>query len=418
MTQATDTHRAAVQAPSEMAGCPIMGNYGPPSIRFDRGAGTELWDGDGKRYLDFLTGLAVNSLGHAHPAVVAAITEQAGTLDHVSNLFSTKPMADLAVGIDGLLGGGGQVFFANSGTEVNEAGIKLARRWGGGEHGRHVVLSAFGSFHGRTMAALAATGQPQKHEPFAPMLPGFRYAEWGDVSDLERQIDEHTAAILLEPIQGEGGVNVPPDGYLAEVRELCNTHGVLLMLDEVQAGLGRTGQWFGFEHDLGDPRTDPALRPDVVMLAKALGNGMPIGALWARTEIAQAFKPGDHGSTFGGNPIACAAALAVLDVMHTIDAPRLALEKGAMLSGGLGSIDGIASVRGRGLLVAAEIDPDLLGDRTAKDVYTACLDRGLVTNAVSPTALRMAPPLTVSEDEIDEALAIIAEAVATLGGGS
>ncbi|HVM54707.1 MAG TPA: aminotransferase class III-fold pyridoxal phosphate-dependent enzyme, partial [Acidimicrobiales bacterium] len=245
----------------------LMGVFGEPPVTFVRGRGTELWDDDGNRYLDFLGGLAVTSLGHAHPVVATAIAEQARTLVHVSNLFGTTVGAEVARTIDGLLGGGGQLFFTNSGAEANECALKLARKFGG--RGRHVVVSALGSFHGRTLATLAATGQPAKHEPFQPLPEGFRHVTWNDLDELERAIDPSVAAILLEPLQGEGGVNPATPAFLQGARALCDERGMLLMIDEVQTGFGRTGEWFGFEH--------AGIRPDVVTMAKAMGNGMPIG---------------------------------------------------------------------------------------------------------------------------------------------
>jgi len=383
--------------------CPFMPTYAPPQVLFVRGRGTELWDDGARRYLDFLCGLAVTSLGHAHPEVTAAICDQAGTLVHVSNLFATRPAAGVAGTLDRLLGGGGQVFFTNSGAEANECAIKLARRWGGGEHGRWQVVSTYGSFHGRTLAALAATGQPTKHEPFQPLPPGFRHVAWGDLDAAAAAVDGTVAAILVESVQGEGGVVPAPPGYLAGLRELCDDLGVLLILDEVQTGLGRTGRWFGFQHDLG-----PGARPDVVTMAKALGNGMPIGACWARAEIASSFRPGDHGTTYGGQPMAAAAASAVLAVMERDGLPERADTAGRRLRERLEAIPAVVAVRGRGLLLAAELEPG----RDAGAVQADLLAHGLVTNAVTPTAIRLAPPLTVSDDELEEAVAIITRVLA------
>ncbi len=391
-------HADAMHAPADLAACPLMPTYRAPSVQFVRGAGTELFDADGRRHLDFLSGLAVTSLGHAHPEVAAAIAEQAATLLHVSNLFGTEPGWQVAATLDRLLGGGGQVFFCNSGAEANECAIKLARKWGG--RGRHVVVSAFGSFHGRTLATLHATGQPQKHEAFQPLPEGFRHHVWNDADDLARVLDPSVAAVLLEPVQGEGGVNPATVEYFQAARRLCDERGILLMVDEVQTGLGRTGAWFGFQH-LG-------IVPDVVTMAKALGNGMPIGACWARREVAAAFEPGDHATTYGGQPLAAAAARAVLAVMERIDAPALARSRGAALTAALEALPGVSAVRGLGLLIAAELAPGT----DAAAVAARLLDVGLVVNAVTPTALRLAPPLTVSEAEIAEAVALIAAALA------
>ncbi|MCE2710552.1 MAG: aminotransferase class III-fold pyridoxal phosphate-dependent enzyme, partial [Ilumatobacteraceae bacterium] len=300
--------------------CPFMPVFGAPQVMFVRGEGTQLWDVSGKRYLDFLSGISVTSLGHSHPEVADAIAEQAHTLLHVSNFFANPVAARAAVMVDELLGGGGQVFFCNSGAEANEAGIKLARKFGG--RGRHKVVSMLGSFHGRTLAALAATGQPAKHEPFQPMPEGFVHVPFGDIAALDAAVDGTVAAVLVECVQGEGGVIAASDQWLQQVRALCTERGALMMIDEVQTGFARTGDWFAFQH--------AGIRPDVVMLAKAMGNGMPVGALWAPREIAKVFVPGDHGSTYSGTALATAAVCAVIDIMRRIDAPRLAREKGEL----------------------------------------------------------------------------------------
>jgi acetylornithine/N-succinyldiaminopimelate aminotransferase len=378
--------------------CPFMPVFGAPAISIERGSGTEVWDTDGKRYLDFLSGIAVTSLGHANPAVAAAISAQASELLHVSNYFANPQAIAAAVAVDELLadamGSHGRVFFANSGAESIECAIKLARKHGG--RGRHTVVSAFGSFHGRTLAALAATGQPTKHEPFQPMPEGFRHVAWGDVDAITAAVDGTVAAVLIEPILGEGGVHPAPPGYLAAIRRLCDETGALMIVDEIQTGLARTGRWFGFEHD--------GVAPDVVTLAKALGNGMPIGACWARDEVAAVFEPGDHGSTYSATAIATSAVNAVIAEMRRIDAPDLAAKRGERLATGLQTVPGIASVRGRGLLLGAELD-----GRPSADVAGQLLDHGLVVNAVTPTALRFAPPITVADAEIDEALSTLAE---------
>lgn len=381
-----------------------MQTYARLPVAFVRGDGTRLWDGDGREYLDFLTGLAVTSIGHAHPAVADALSDQARTLLHVSNLYLNDLQPRLAERIDLLLtsatGTAGRVFFTNSGAEANEAAIKLARRYGQmhGGPGRFHILSALGSFHGRTLTTLAATGQPQKQEPFQPLPEGFRQVAFADVDALRAAMDERVCAVMLEPIQGEGGVVPSPPGYLEAVRALCDEREALLLVDEVQTGLGRTGRWFGFEHG-GD------VRPDVVTLAKALGNGVPIGACWARGEVAASFRAGDHGSTFGGQPLAARAALAVLDVMESEDAPRLAVEAGERLAKALTALAPVVTVRGAGLLLAAELAPGI----SAPEVARACLERGLVVNAVTPTSLRFAPPLLVSAGEIDAAVAILSD---------
>jgi predicted acetylornithine/succinylornithine family transaminase len=377
-----------------------MPTYGAPTVMFVRGAGTELWDADGRRYLDFLSGLAVTSLGHSHPAVADALAEQARTLLHVSNLYATPNAAEVALTLDELIGGRtGQVFFCNSGAEANECAIKLARKWGG--RGRHVVVSAYGSFHGRTLATLHATGQPAKHEPFQPLPEGFRHVAWNDLDALAASIDPSVSAVLLEPVQGEGGVNPATTEYFQGVRRLCDERNLLFMVDEVQTGLGRTGVWFAHHHF--------GVEPDVVTIAKALGNGVPIGACWARRDVAAAFEPGDHATTFGGTPIATAAARAVLAELQRIDAPATARRAGDRLMEALRGAPGVGDVRGLGLLVAAELEPG----RDAKAVASACLEAGLVVNAVTPTALRLAPPLTVSDAEIDEAVALLGKVLAS-----
>ena len=386
------------------ADAPIMTTYGPTPVTFVRGRGTRLWDDEGREYLDFLSGIAVTSLGHCHPAVVAAITEAAGTLEHVSNLFGTEPQREVAATLDRLLGGGGRVFFCNSGAEANECAIKVARRWGG--RGRYGVISAYGSFHGRTLATLHATGQPTKHEAFQPLPEGFRHVAYRDLDALGAAIDPTVVAVLLESVQGEGGVNPAGADYFRGVRELCDDRGLLLIVDEIQTGLGRTGRWWGFEHY--------GIRPDIVTMAKALGNGMPIGACWATDEVASAFRPGDHGTTFGGQPLAASAARATLAVMEAEDLPAAAAASGERLRAALAAVPGIRAVRGTGLLLAAELDSGL----AAAEVNTAALRAGLVVNAVTATALRLAPPLNVSVAEIDEAVAILAGAIATVQAGN
>jgi len=376
-------------------------------VMFVRGKGTELWDDADRRYLDFLGGLAVISLEHANPEIAAAISEQASTLMHVSNLFANPVAAETAVAINQLLtdvtGHDGKVFFSNSGAEANECAIKLARRYGQANGGpeRFHVLSAWGSFHGRTLTTLAATGQPQKQETFQPLPVGFRQVVFADLDALAAAMDERVCAVMLEPIQGEGGVQPSPPGYLEGVRALCNEREALLIVDEVQTGLARTGKWFGYQHAVG-------VQPDVVTMAKALGNGVPIGACWARDDVASAFKAGDHATTYGGQPLAARAACAVLDVMAEVDAPARAARAGDVLTKALLDVPGVADVRGVGLLIAAELDDGI----EAGPISLACLDAGLVVNAVTPTALRFAPSLLVTDDEIADAVAILTNVLA------
>ena len=385
----------------------LMQTYPEPPVTFVRGDGTLLWDDKGDRYLDFLSGLAVTSLGHSHPAVADALDAQARTLLHVSNLFGNVVTPEVAATIDRLIGGGdvragGQVFFCNSGAEANECAFKLARKWAG--PGRHVVLSAWDSFHGRTLATLHATGQAAKHAAFAPLPEGFEHVAYDDLDALEAACDEaRVAAVIVEAIQGEAGVIVPSSDYLRGVRRLCTERGVLLIVDEVQTGFARTGRWFGFQHT--------GVEPDVVTMAKALANGVPIGACWARAEVAAAFGPGDHASTFGGQPLATAAARATLAVMEAEGAPRCATRAGSRLRSGLEAIDGVRGVRGEGLLLGIELESG-----RAPEVFAAALRRGLVVNAPRADTIRMAPPLLVSDSEIDEALAVFAEAMGDVIG--
>jgi len=383
----------------------LMRTYAEPPVTFVRGQGTLLFDADGRQYLDFITGLAVVSLGHAHPAVADAVAEQARTLSHVSNLYGNTLAPEVARTIDRLINGGsgqagGQVFFANSGAEANECALKLARRWAGSD--RHVVVSADNSFHGRTLATLTATGQPEKQAPFHPLPEGFVHVPYDDVAALDEALDAETVAgVLLEPLQGEGGVMVPSSDYLGAVRSLCTERNALLMLDEVQTGLGRTGHWFAFQAQ--------GLEPDVVTMAKALGNGMPVGACWARAEVAAAFGPGDHGSTFGGQPLALAAARATLAVMEAEDVCGRARVAGARLVQGLRRLPGVEAVRGAGLLLAARLEAPV-----AKEAASRALEHGLLVNAVLPDAIRVAPPLLVTGAEIDAALAILDAALAAV----
>jgi len=379
-----------------------MPTYRPAPVRFVSGAGCRLTDDRGRVFLDFLSGIAVTSLGHSHPAVRDAIAAQAGTLLHVSNLFETGLNEEVATLLDELIGdgspAGGQVFFCNSGAEANECAIKLSRRFGG--RGRHQVVSAYGSFHGRTLATLHATGQPAKHEPFAPLPEGFRHVAFGDLEALRSAADPGVVGgILLEAIEGEGGVIPAPKGYLTAARELCDELGILLILDEIQTGLGRTGRWFAFQEE--------GILPDIVTMAKALGNGMPVGACWARAEVAAAFAPGDHGTTFGGQPLAMSAARATLQTMQALDVPALARERGAQLEAAFNGAPGVAGVRGAGLLLGVVLTEGL----DAGAIVADCLEHGLVVNAPAPGVVRLAPPLVVSAAECDEAAALLGAAI-------
>ena len=372
-------------------------------VVFMHGDGMNVWDAEGKEYLDFLAGIAVNGLGHCHPDLVKAIREQADTLMHVCNLYYVPQQPELAkrlVKLSGL----GKAFFCNSGAEANEAAIKLARKFAyeNQSQERFEIITAQGSFHGRTMGAVTATGQPKYHKGFAPLVPGFKYVPFNDIGALEMSIDADTCAIMLEPIQGESGINVPSPEYLKGVRRLCDDYGLLLILDEVQTGLGRTGKWFGHEHF--------GIKPDIMTLAKTLGGGFPIGACLATNEVATAFHPGDHASTFGGNPLACAAALATLDVIEKEKLVENAEKSGAYLLNALEEMkerrDDIVEVRGKGLMAAIELATDY-----APAIAASCLWRGLIVNAVGQNVIRFLPPLIVQKEHIDTAIGIVNEAL-------
>jgi acetylornithine/N-succinyldiaminopimelate aminotransferase len=384
--------------------------YLRPQIEFVRGEGVRLWDVHGREYLDFLGGIAVVAAGHAHPKVVAAVAGQLATLGHTSNLYFTGPQVDLAERLVGRFGGRAKVFLSNSGAEANEAAIKVARRWARAKRGDRAVgiVATEGGFHGRTLGTLAATGKPSIREPFEPLPPGFSHVPFGDAGALAAAIGPETAAVLLEPIQGEAGIRVPPAGYLAAAREITTAAGVLLIVDEIQSGMGRTGRFFAHEH--------AGIRPDVVTMAKALGSGYPIGATIAVDEVASAIRPGDHGSTFGGNPVACAAALATLDVIEPLldgHVDRMATRLRGGLEGLCERIGTGATLRGSGLWYALD-----LGERTpagAREAALAALGRGLVVNPVTETALRLAPPLVIEEADIDEGLLRLTGALQEVG---
>jgi predicted acetylornithine/succinylornithine family transaminase len=358
-----------------------------------RGQGCRVWDADGKEYLDFFASTVVASLGHAHPKLLRAITEQAGKILHVSNLHHSEPQAILAE----LLcrhSFGDRVFLCNSGAEANEAAIKLARRYGsdcGG--GRYEVLTATGSFHGRTIATIAATGQEKVRRGFQPLPEGFRYFPFDDIEALRAAISVRTVAVMLEPIQGESGIVTPAPQYLRQVRELCDEHGLLLILDEVQTGMGRTGTLFAYERS--------GIVPDIMTLAKGLGSGVPIGAMLASQQIAGSFDAGSHGSTFGGNALTCAVGIAVFDALLHDGVLENCRRQGEYLAERLRRMDGVKGVRGAGLLVGAEID------RPAAPINEQCRQAGLLINCTGERILRISPPLIVERPEIDEALAIL-----------
>jgi len=371
--------------------------YARLPVQFVRGEGARLWDDEGNEYLDFQTGLAVNSVGHCHPEVVAAIRDQAQRLIHVGNLFYTEPMARLAERL-AALSLGGKVHFANSGTEAVEAALKVCRKARPGG----TVVSVHRAFHGRTYGSLSATPQESKQAPFAPLVPGF-VAVPPTAEAIGAAVDGGTAAVVLEPVQGEGGVHVLGDDVLRAARAACDEHGAALVFDEVQCGLGRTGTLWAYEHS--------GVVPDALTVAKALGGGLPIGALVCGPRLADVFEAGDHGSTFAGGPVQCAAALAVLDIVSDpalLDSVRTAGER---LAAVLGDLPGVVAVRGRGLMLAAELDP--AGSLSAPEIVRrALVEQRLVINATGPTTLRLLPPLTIAEDDCDEALARLARVLA------
>ena len=374
----------------------MMPNYGTPPVALARGQGCRVWDVDGREYLDLIAGIAVSSLGHAHPALVEAVRRQVGTLAHTSNLFMHEPGVRLAERLLGLLGGDGRVFLCNDGATANEAAYKLARRHGrvlDPAGGRLEVVAAEGAFHGRSLGALSITGTPAKREPFEPLPGPVRFVPYGDSAALRAAVTERTAAVFLEPTLGEGGVLPPPPGYLLAAQDACDATGALLVLDEVQAGIGRTGEWFGHQHE--------GIRPDIVTLAKGLGGGLPIGACVGLGRAGRLFGKGDHGTTFGGNPVACAAALAVLDTIDGDGLLRQVTEVGARLATGLAAIDHplLAGVRDAGLWLAL-----VLSRPVSTEVEAAARDAGFLVNAVQPDAVRLAPPLILTAAEADLAV--------------
>ncbi|MCM0622172.1 acetylornithine transaminase [Nocardioides bruguierae] len=370
----------------------LMNTFGPPKLALVRGEGSTVWDADGKAYLDLLGGIAVNSLGHAHPAMMKAVTEQLGTLGHISNFFTSGPQVELAETLLALLGGDagpaqGKVFLANSGTEANEGAFKLTRRTG-----RTHVVVAEGGFHGRTMGALALTSKAAYREPFEPLPGDVTFVPYGDAEALAAAVTDETAAICLEPIQGEAGVVVAPDGYLAAARSIADEHGTLLWFDEVQCGVGRTGLWF--EHQRS------GVVPDVVTLAKGLGGGYPIGAVVGLGRAADLLQPGNHGTTFGGNPVACAAALAVLTTIESDGLLEHVTGLGEHLRAGLAAEPRVTEVRGHGLLIGLD-----LAEPVAAAVVDAAQAAGYIVNMPTPTRIRLAPPLVLTRAEADAFLA-------------
>ena len=376
---------------AEREAAAVLQTYARAPVTFVRGDGCRLYDENGKEYLDCLAGIAVVAVGHANPAVAAAAARQMTKLVHVSNLYYTVPQVELAERLTAL-SGMDRVFFANCGATANEAAVKLARRWGQKRRGPdcHRVVSLLDSFHGRTLAALAATGQPHKQEAFAPLPPGFEQVPPGDIDAAAEAVGPETAAVMAETTQGEGGVAPLEAGYLQELRSLCDQHDVLLIFDDVQAGLGRTGSWFSWQQ-LG-------VEPDIATLAKGLANGLPIGACLSK-ERAAAFDYGDHATTFGGGPVITSAALAVLDEIESRGLLANCLERGAQFKARLEAVEGVAGVRGRGLLIGA-----VLESARSDEVTKAAMGNGLLVNNVTPDTVRFAPPLVITADEVDEAV--------------
>ena len=363
----------------------MQNNYGIPPITLVKGRGIEVWDDNGNRYLDFLGGIATNVLGHAHPVIVKAVSNQIGKLGHVSNLYSHKPALELAEKLQDLANDpSARIFFCNSGAEANEAAIKISRLTG-----RNEIIAATGGFHGRTAGALAITGQDSKRAPFEPLLPGVKFVEFGDATALRKAVSKRTAMVIIEAIQGENGVVVPDAGYLRKVRAICDEYGALLAIDAVQTGMGRTGEWFGYESE--------AIKPDIITLAKGLGAGLPLGAMITLGEKSPRFKPGEHGSTFGGNPVSCAAANAAIDFIVKKDLLRKVSTSGKYLKVMLAKVPGVVEVRGRGLLLGIVLDANV-----ATAVASKAMSNGLLINAPSRNVIRIAPPLIVSKKELSE----------------
>ncbi|MCP2250711.1 acetylornithine transaminase [Lentzea aerocolonigenes] len=369
----------------------MMDNYGTPQLALERGEGAYVWDTDGNRYLDLLTGIAVNALGHAHPKIVEAVTKQISTIGHTSNLYVNEPALALAERLLDLCGVPGKVFFCNSGAEANEAALKMSRRTG-----RTKVVATLGGFHGRTMGALSLTGQEGKKTPFEPLVPGVSHIPFGDVAALEAAIDEDTAAFIVEPIQGEMGVVMPPEGYLQEARRITSEHGALFILDEVQTGIGRLGTWFAFQQ--------AGIVPDVMTLAKGIGGGLPLGATIGFGAAAELFQPGHHGTTFGGNPVCCAAALAVLDTIAAEGLLEHASAVGKEIAAGVEALHhpAISGVRGAGLLLGIT-----LREAVSAKAAAAAQKAGYLINPIQPDVIRLAPPLILDESDAQSFVAAL-----------
>ncbi len=374
-------------------------NYGTPPISLVKGKGAIVYDADGKKYLDFLGGIATNLLGHAHPAIIKAVTKQISTLSHVSNFYMHPQVLQLAQSLQKMTGDkNSKVFFCNSGAEANEAAIKLSRLTG-----RTNIVAAHGAFHGRTMGAISLTGQPAKRDPFKPLLRKIKHVNYGDVAALRRAVTSKTAMVILEPIMGEAGVVVPPKGYLKAAREICDKTGALLVIDAVQTGMGRTGTWFGYENE--------EITPDVITIAKGLGGGLPLGAMIALGRSSNLFKPGDHGSTFGGNPVACAAANATINVIESKGLLKSNVVLGNLLKSELIKISGISEVRGRGLLIGI-----VLKTANAKALAADLLNNGVLVNATSDEVIRIAPALIITKNNVMDFVAAFRKSLGVLNG--
>jgi len=367
----------------------VQNNYGSPSIALVKGKGIVVTDADGKQYLDFLGGIATNILGHAHPAIVKAVTKQVSILSHVSNFYVHPNAVELAEKLASMTGDkSAKVFFCQSGAEANEAALKLSRRTG-----KVRAVAAQGAFHGRTMGALSLTGQPSKREPFLPLVKGVKHVPYGDIEAMRKAVSKKTAMVIIEPIMGEAGVIVPPADYLQELRALCDAKGALLVIDAVQTGMGRTGDWFGYEYS--------GITPDVITLAKGLGGGLPLGAMIALGKASDLFQPGDHGSTFGGNPVTTAAGLAAIKFIESQKLLKKVEKQGAYLMQELALIPGVSEVRGAGLLLGIELE-----NLKSSDVAIALQKSGVLVNAANPTTIRLAPALIVTDVQIKKFISI------------
>ena len=373
----------------------LQNNYGKPAITLVKGKAIVVTDADGKTYLDFLGGIATSILGHAHPAIVKAVTKQVSVLSHVSNFYAHPNAIALAEKLTKMTGDkNAKVFFCQSGAEANEAALKLSRRTG-----KVRVVAAQGAFHGRTMGALSLTGQPSKREPFLPLIKGVKHVPYGDINAMRKAITKKTAMVIIEPIMGEAGVIVPPAEYLQQLRELCDKNGSLLVIDAVQTGMGRTGDWFGYEYS--------GITPDVITLAKGLGGGLPLGAMIALGKAADLFQPGDHGSTFGGNPVTTAAGLAAIEFIESKKILAKVEKQGAHLMQELALIPGVKEVRGAGLLLGIELE-----SLKASDVSDAMRNSGVLVNAANATTIRIAPALIVTDAQINKFISLFRKVIA------